>query len=257
MALNHEHFMDICLELALKAGAEGNRPLGSLIVDDAGTILSQGTNRVYTDSDPTAHGEMVVIRDLSAKRRTQDLSGLTLYTSMEPCPMCCWAILETKFDRTRARRAPCGPRAKGHRPLFGGDDARPHRPVDRARHRRAREGVPGCSARVDRGAREAGLGAALDRHPGACRDPDATSGFRFLVSGLRRKDESGSRRPNKPPRPGTAIRSYSWDRPGPSSGAPPPTALPGRRLSRLRRWRSGPSSSLSGRRSYRRHPSAA
>ena len=99
MALNHEHYMDICLELALKAGAEGNRPLGSLIVDDAGTILSQGTNRVYTDSDPTAHGEMVVIRDLSAKRRTQDLSGLTHYTSMEPCPMCCWAILETKFDR--------------------------------------------------------------------------------------------------------------------------------------------------------------
>ena len=99
MALDHQHFMDICLELARKAGAEGNRPLGSLIVDDAGTILSQGTNRVYTDSDPTAHGEMVVIRDVSAKRRTQELSGLTLYTSMEPCPMCCWAILETKISR--------------------------------------------------------------------------------------------------------------------------------------------------------------
>ena len=70
MALDHGHFMDICLELARRAGAEGNRPLGSLIVDDAGTILSQGTNRVYTDSDPTAHGEMVVIRDVAAKRRT-------------------------------------------------------------------------------------------------------------------------------------------------------------------------------------------
>ena len=99
MAHDHQHFMDICIELARNAGADGNRPLGSLIVDDAGNILSQGTNRVYTDSDPTAHGEMVVIRDVSAKRRTQELSGLTLYTSMEPCPMCCWAILETKIRR--------------------------------------------------------------------------------------------------------------------------------------------------------------
>jgi tRNA(adenine34) deaminase len=99
MALDHAHFMGICLDLARKAGAEGNRPLGSLIVDAAGNILSQGTNRVYTDSDPTAHGEMVVIREVSAKRRTQDLSGMTLYTSMEPCPMCCWAILETKIAR--------------------------------------------------------------------------------------------------------------------------------------------------------------
>lgn len=99
MALDHDHFMGICLELARKAAADGNRPLGSLLVDDGGTILAQGTNRVYTDSDPTAHGEMVVIRELSAKRRTQDLSGLTLYTSMEPCPMCCWAILETRVSR--------------------------------------------------------------------------------------------------------------------------------------------------------------
>jgi tRNA(adenine34) deaminase len=99
MTLDHEHYMGIALGLARKAAQDGNRPLGSLIVDDAGRIVAQGTNRVYTDSDPTAHGEIVVIRELSDKLKTLDLSGHTLYTSMEPCPMCCWAIIEAKLSR--------------------------------------------------------------------------------------------------------------------------------------------------------------
>jgi len=99
MALDHEHFMGIALELSCKAAAEGNRPLGSLIVDAEGNILAQGTNRVYSDSDPTAHGEMVVIREVTRKLNKLDLSGCTLYTAMEPCPMCCWAILEANLSR--------------------------------------------------------------------------------------------------------------------------------------------------------------
>jgi tRNA(adenine34) deaminase len=98
MALDHDRFMSLALDLAREAGAEGNRPLGSLLVDSAGEIVSQGTNRVYTDFDPTAHGEMMVIRDATRKLETLDLSGLTLYTTLEPCPMCCWAILEAKVS---------------------------------------------------------------------------------------------------------------------------------------------------------------
>lgn len=99
MPLDHEHYMRIALDLSRQAAAQGNRPLGSLIVDARGEILAQGGNRVYSDIDPTAHGEMVVIRETSRKLKTVDLSGCTLYTALEPCPMCCWAILEAKVSQ--------------------------------------------------------------------------------------------------------------------------------------------------------------
>ena len=99
MPLDHEHFMRIALDLSRQAAAQGNRPLGSLIVDARGEILAQGGNRVYSDFDPTAHGEMVVIRETSRMLKTVDLSGCTLYTALEPCPMCCWAILEAKVSQ--------------------------------------------------------------------------------------------------------------------------------------------------------------
>jgi len=91
--------MGIAVALSRAAAAQGNRPLGSLLVNTAGEIVAQGGNRVYSDFDPTAHGEMVVIRLAARKLNTVDLSGHTLYTAMEPCPMCCWAILESRVSR--------------------------------------------------------------------------------------------------------------------------------------------------------------
>lgn len=99
MALDHHHFMGIAVALSREAAAQGNRPLGSLIVNAKGEIVAQGGNQVYSDMDPTAHGEMVVVRLAARKLKTVDLSGLTLYTAMEPCPMCCWAILEANISR--------------------------------------------------------------------------------------------------------------------------------------------------------------
>ena len=99
MTLDHEHFMGIALDLARKAAAEGNRPVGSLIVDAAGEIVAQGGNRVYTDFDPTAHGELLVIREAGRILKTVDLTGCTLYSSLEPCPMCCWAIIQSNVSR--------------------------------------------------------------------------------------------------------------------------------------------------------------
>jgi tRNA(adenine34) deaminase len=99
MALDHRHFMRIALQLSRDAAARGDRPLGSLLVNAEGKILAQGENRVYTDMDPTAHGEMMVIREGCRKLNTVDLSGCTLYTSLEPCPMCCWATLESSVSR--------------------------------------------------------------------------------------------------------------------------------------------------------------
>src|SRR4030095_48625 len=90
--LDHEHYMALALDLSRQSAAQGNRPTGSIIVDAQGKVLAQGGNRVYTEHDPTAHAEMVVIREACAKLKTVDLSGCTRYTSMDASPLCCWWI---------------------------------------------------------------------------------------------------------------------------------------------------------------------
>lgn len=99
MPYDHQHYMDLALGLSREAGQRGDRPLGALLVSAQGEVLAEGGNEVYTESDPTAHGEIVVIRRATRRLNTLDLSGCTLYTAMEPCPMCCWAILEAKVSR--------------------------------------------------------------------------------------------------------------------------------------------------------------
>ncbi len=91
MAADHEHFMDIAIAESRTAEAEGNSPVGSVIVRD-GAVIGVGRNRVNSDHDPTAHAEIDAIRDACRKLETSELEGALCYTSMEPCPMCCWAI---------------------------------------------------------------------------------------------------------------------------------------------------------------------
>ena len=99
MTLDHEHFMDMALDLARKAGDEGNRPIGSILVDARGNVVAQGANRMYSEFDPTAHAETVVIREACRTLKTVELPGFTIYSTLEPCPMCCWAILDSKISR--------------------------------------------------------------------------------------------------------------------------------------------------------------
>lgn len=94
----HEEYMERAMALATQAVNEGNRPAGCVIVKD-GRIVGEGRNLVYTEVDPTAHGEIVAIRRTALALGTVDLSGCTLYTSMEPCPMCCWAMIDAKVAR--------------------------------------------------------------------------------------------------------------------------------------------------------------
>lgn len=91
MTAEHEKFMEIAIAESLKAGEDGNSPVGSIIVRD-GEVIGIGQNRVTSENDPTAHAEVDAIRDACRKLNTTDLSGAYCYTSMEPCPMCCWAI---------------------------------------------------------------------------------------------------------------------------------------------------------------------
>lgn len=96
MQTNHEHFIGVCLDLARKSIAEGNRPIGSVITR-AGEIVGEGRNQSNTASDPTAHAEVMAIRDAAQRLGTKDLSGCTLYSGIEPCPMCLGTILEAKI----------------------------------------------------------------------------------------------------------------------------------------------------------------
>ena len=68
-------------------------PFGAVIVDNNGNIIANGNNKVLIDKDPTAHAEIVAIRNACKILKTNDLSNCTIYTSCEPCPMCLSAII--------------------------------------------------------------------------------------------------------------------------------------------------------------------
>ena len=75
----------------------GGGPFGSVIVRD-GKLIATGSNKVTIDNDPTAHGEVVCIRNACKKLGVYDLKGCELYTSCEPCPMCLSAIYWSHID---------------------------------------------------------------------------------------------------------------------------------------------------------------
>ena len=73
-------------------------PFGAVVVRD-GVIVGEGWNRVTSTNDPTAHAEIVAIRDAARRLGTFSLAGCELYSSCEPCPMCLGAILWARLDR--------------------------------------------------------------------------------------------------------------------------------------------------------------
>jgi len=95
---------------AVRSGAGG--PFGALVVRD-GRVLGRGSNRVTSANDPTAHAEVVAIREACAATASFSLQGAELYTSCEPCPMCLGAIWWARLARvhfagTRADAAAAG-----------------------------------------------------------------------------------------------------------------------------------------------------
>ena len=80
-----------------RAGKGG--PFGAVIVDAAGRVIAEGWNEVTSANDPTAHAEMVAIRRAAASLGRFDLSGHTIYSSCEPCPMCLGAVYWARLDR--------------------------------------------------------------------------------------------------------------------------------------------------------------
>ena len=108
-----EDFMKIAIMEAKKGiQKRDGGPFGAVIVKD-GMVIAQGHNRVISTHDPTAHAEMVVIREASAQLKRFDLSDCELYTTCEPCPMCYaaahWAkIRKLYYGATRQDAAEIG-----------------------------------------------------------------------------------------------------------------------------------------------------
>ncbi|MCS6920545.1 MAG: nucleoside deaminase [Elioraea sp.] len=84
-------FLAEAVRLAVANVAEGGGPFAALVVKDE-TIVGRGGNRVTRDNDPTAHAEVVAIRDACARLGSFQLTGCTVYASCEPCPMCLAAL---------------------------------------------------------------------------------------------------------------------------------------------------------------------
>ena len=91
-------FMIKAIELSKKSIDEGGGPFGCVIVKNK-KIIAEGYNQVTKNNDPTAHAEIVTIREACIKLKTFDLSGSELFTSCEPCPMCLSAIYWSHLDR--------------------------------------------------------------------------------------------------------------------------------------------------------------
>ena len=84
---------------AIEARQIGEVPIGACLIDEAGQMIASGFNRTITDSDPTAHAEIIVLREAAKKIGNYRLTGTTLYTTVEPCVMCAGALVNARVKR--------------------------------------------------------------------------------------------------------------------------------------------------------------
>jgi tRNA(adenine34) deaminase len=91
--------MQEALAEAEAAAAEGDVPVGALLVDAAGGILARGRNRRELDQDPTAHAEVDALRAAARRLGHWRLEGATVYVTLEPCPMCAGALVNARVAR--------------------------------------------------------------------------------------------------------------------------------------------------------------
>ena len=97
--MEFKSFMDIALDEARAAEDRGEVPVGAVIISPAGEVLARAGNRTRELCDPTAHAEILVIREASAALRSERLVGCDLYVTLEPCAMCAAAIAAARVAR--------------------------------------------------------------------------------------------------------------------------------------------------------------
>jgi tRNA(adenine34) deaminase len=94
-----DEWMGLALEEARRAATWGDVPVGAVVVDSAGRVVGRGRNERELRTDPTAHAEVVALRDAAAARGDWQLTGCTLVVTLEPCVMCAGAILAARIER--------------------------------------------------------------------------------------------------------------------------------------------------------------
>jgi tRNA(adenine34) deaminase len=97
--MNYQSLMQQAIAITREVKFSGDVPVGALIVNEAGEIVSFGKNEREKDYDPTAHAEIVAIRNASEKIGSWRLKDLTIVVTLEPCVMCAGAILQSRIKR--------------------------------------------------------------------------------------------------------------------------------------------------------------
>ena len=105
--MDDSDFMQLALDQARSAAEADEVPVGAILVKD-GQILARGNNRTIRDCDPTAHAEIVALREAARAAANHRLMGTTLYVTIEPCAMCAGAIIQARIARV----------------VYGADDAK-------------------------------------------------------------------------------------------------------------------------------------
>ncbi len=99
MQMNDKKYMDLALEEARKAFDEGEVPIGAVVVDDLGKVISKAHNRRENDKNATYHAELMAIDSACKVLGGWRLHTCTLYVTLEPCPMCGGAIINSRIKR--------------------------------------------------------------------------------------------------------------------------------------------------------------
>jgi tRNA(adenine34) deaminase len=97
--MNDLAWMQHAYQLALQAEAIGEVPVGAVVVSSDGVLLGSGFNQVITRHDPTAHAEVLALREAAQKTQNYRLLDTTLYVTLEPCSMCAGALLQARCTR--------------------------------------------------------------------------------------------------------------------------------------------------------------
>jgi tRNA(adenine34) deaminase len=97
-SLSEDRWMRLALDDARAAGVAGDVPVGAVIVQGE-EVIARAANRTVRDKDPTAHAELIAIREAARKVSDWRLTGCTLYVTLEPCAMCAGAIVLARLDR--------------------------------------------------------------------------------------------------------------------------------------------------------------
>ncbi len=121
-----EQWMHHALLLAQRAEQQGEVPVGAILVQD-GAIIGEGWNRPVSESDPTAHAEIIAVRDAASRNCNYRLPDTSLYVTLEPCVMCAGAIIHARITRVVfGARDPKGGAAGSVVDIFGNTDLNHH-----------------------------------------------------------------------------------------------------------------------------------